>query len=121
VWRVADVECKKLPTSKKLQKGGAMVDEQKTASEGETEAPSATIQIIRLVATNDRGMRIGQYHQRAKYPDEMVDRARELHEDQGLGYGRIAKLLKVSKSLIRDWCRYSRRAQSYVSWKKVKD
>jgi hypothetical protein len=81
---------------------------------------SGTVKIIRLVATNDRGMRIGQYHQRAKYPDALVDKARDLHEDQKMGYGRIAKLLEVSKSVIRDWCRYSRRAQSYVGWKKVK-
>lgn len=82
---------------------------------------AAPIKIIRLVATNDRGMRIGQYHHRTKYPDEMVDKARELHEDQGLGYVRIARILGVPKSVVRDWCRYNRRAQTYVSWKKVKD
>lgn len=73
----------------------------------------------KMVAINDGGMRIGEYHQRAKYPDTLVDRARELHEDEGMGYGRIARLLEVSKSVIREWCRYNQRAQTYENWKRV--
>lgn len=76
--------------------------------------------IIRLVATNDRGMRIGETHQRAKHSDALVDKVRELHEDKGFGYAKIAKLLGLSKSVVRNWCRYRQRAQSYAGWKRVK-
>jgi hypothetical protein len=36
-----------------------------------------------------------------------------------MGYGAIAKIMELSKSVVRDWCRYSRRAQTYEKWKKV--
>lgn len=75
--------------------------------------------IIRMVATNDRGMRIGQYHHNAKMSDAMVDRIRELHEDEGIGYKKIAKLLSISRHTVRDICRYDRRAQTYEHWKRV--
>lgn len=77
--------------------------------------------IIRLVATNDRGMRIGETHQRAKHPDALVDKVRDMHEEQGMGYGSIAKELGLSKSIVRDWCRYSLRAHSCANWKRVVD
>lgn len=72
------------------------------------------------VATNERGYRIGQYHQNAKHDDETVDRARALHEDAAMGYGCIAKLLGVPKGLIAEWCRYEKRADSYINWKTLK-
>lgn len=75
--------------------------------------------IIRLVATNDRGMRIGETHQRAKYPDALVDQVRDMHEEQGMGYGAIAQQLGLSKSVVRDWCRYDQRAQTYQGWKRA--
>lgn len=75
--------------------------------------------IIRLVATNDRGMRIGETHHRAKYPDALVDKVRDMHEEQGMGYGAIAQALNLSKSIVREWCRYSKRAQTCEGWKRV--
>lgn len=76
--------------------------------------------IIRYVATNDRGLPIGKFHHNCKHADELVDRIRELHEDEEkpMGYRRIAKLLGISRHTVRDICRYSRRAQTYKNWTK---
>ena len=75
--------------------------------------------VIRLVATNNRGMRIGQYHQGSTLSDETVDRIREMHEDEGKGYKAIAKALGVKRSTVRAICIYRIRSQTYERWKKV--
>lgn len=49
----------------------------------------------------------------------MVDKARDMHEDEGKGYGAIAQELGVSKTLVRKWCSYELRAQTYEKWKRV--
>lgn len=77
------------------------------------------MKIIKMVATNDRGMRIGQYHHNARLSDATVDRIREMHEDEGLGYKKIAKALDLSLRTVRDICRYDRRAQTYEKWKRI--
>ena len=75
--------------------------------------------IIKYVATNDRGMRIGESHHNCKIKDCVVDRIREMHEDEGIGYRTIAKVLGLSRHTVRDICRYTRRAQTIEKWKKV--
>lgn len=75
--------------------------------------------IIRYVAINDRGLRIGESHHNAKLSDATVDRIRELHEDEGIGYRKIAKAMGLSTSTVRMICCYLRRAQTYEKWKKI--
>ena len=77
------------------------------------------VRIIRLVATNDRGMRIGESHQNAKLTDAEVDQVRDLHEFAGWGYCEIAAVYGVSKWSIARICRYQRRNQPYFRWKRV--
>lgn len=69
---------------------------------------------------NDRRYRIGETHHRAKLTDEQVDRMRELHEEQGVGYRTLAKMFDVSKSTARDICTYRIRAQTPEFWVKAK-
>ena len=71
------------------------------------------------VAVNERGLRIGQYHQHAKLTDQEVDRVRELHEDHGYDYAHIADWFEVSERCIAAICRYERRAQTPYRWKVV--
>lgn len=75
--------------------------------------------IIRLVGTNDRGVAIGQYHPRAKYPDELIDKIREMREDQGLAWREIVSRTGVSMRMVRDVCAYVYRAQTYTNWRKA--
>lgn len=74
-----------------------------------------------LVPVNELGKRIGEQHHNARISDEMVDKIRELHEDEGLGYRRISKLLGIKRQTVQKICNYERRAQTPTSWKKVKD
>lgn len=79
----------------------------------------AQVKLIRCVATNDRGMPIGKFHHNCKHTDEEIDQIRELHEDRGLSYLRIAKMLGLSKSFVSCVCQYKRRATTYEHWKNV--
>lgn len=74
-----------------------------------------------LVPVNEQGKRIGQHHHNARISDEMVDKIRELHEDEGLGYRRIAKLLGIKRQTVQKICNYERRAQTPTRWKKITD
>lgn len=76
--------------------------------------------IIRLVGTNDRGVAIGQYHPRAKYPDELIDQIREMREDQRLSTREISARTGMSRRMVRDVCAYVYRAQTYTHWRKAK-
>ncbi|WP_301101097.1 hypothetical protein [Propionivibrio sp.] len=75
--------------------------------------------IIRCIATNDRGIAIGKYHHNCKHSDETVDKIRDMHEVEGMGYLRIANALNLSKSTVAVICRYERRAQTYGNWKTI--
>lgn len=77
-------------------------------------------EIIRIVATNDRGMRIGEYHQNSNLSDKEVDQIRDLHEFAGWSYRDIARAYSASKSCIAEICRYEKRNQTVFDWKKVR-
>lgn len=57
---------------------------------------------------NHTGHRVGECHQRAKAPDAVVRRTRELNS-QGLGYKRIGKIVGAPSRTVADWCRYETR------------
>jgi AraC-like DNA-binding protein len=63
------------------------------------------------VKVNDKGCRIGQYHLRAVLTDHEVELIRSLHEDDELGYSKLADKFGVSKSTIAKICQYNRRNQ----------
>jgi DNA invertase Pin-like site-specific DNA recombinase len=65
----------------------------------------------KLVGVNEKGLRVGQDHQRAKITDHAVELIRSLHEG-GMSYGEIAKKFEISKTLVCYICRYERRAQT---------
>lgn len=76
--------------------------------------------IIRLIATNDRGYRIGESHPNAKITDKEVEEIRDLHEFASMGYTEIARNYGVKKSIIAEICRYEKRVQTVFDWKKVR-
>lgn len=76
---------------------------------------------VQFVAVNEQGYRIGQSHHNARFPDEMIDRIRDMHEDQAIGYRKLAKIFNLSRSTIQKICTYSRRAQTPERWKKIVD
>ena len=71
-----------------------------------------------LVAYDDNGRRIGQTHHNATITDETVAVIRELHEDRGWGYRRIAKHLGLRWQTVAKIARYQRRSAVPVSWRR---
>lgn len=54
-----------------------------------------------VVGVNERGMRVGQWHHRAKLTDTEVDKLLELR-DAGWGYKKLAKKFDISVRHVRD-------------------
>lgn len=75
--------------------------------------------MARLVAINEKGVRLGEDHQNAKLTNEEVERIRKLHQE-GLGYKVLATKFEVSKWTIGRICRYERRAETPHAWKTIK-
>jgi DNA invertase Pin-like site-specific DNA recombinase len=71
------------------------------------------------IAINERGYRIGSSHHNCTIPDDVVSSIRDLHEDQGIGYRRLARMFGISRGAVQKICNYSRRAQSVASWRRV--
>jgi len=74
-----------------------------------------------ILALNELGYRIGSSHHNCTVSDETIEKIRDMHEYDGMGYRRIARALNLSKSFIAKICRYERRAQTPDRWKKVDD
>ena len=74
--------------------------------------------MIALVAYDENGRRIGQSHHNATIPDETVARIRELHEEHGWGYRRIAKHLGLRWQTVAKIARYQRRAALPAAWRR---
>lgn len=71
-----------------------------------------------LVAINERGMRVGEDHQRAKFTNHEIDLIRDLHDD-GMPISEIARKFEVSKSYVHDVVHCIVRAQTPVKFKEV--
>ncbi len=73
----------------------------------------------RMIAVNERGMRIGEGHQRAKLTDAQVEEIRELFELGFHSYRRLARMFGVDRGTIRDYVTFRRRGQYADRWKKA--
>lgn len=71
----------------------------------------------RLVGVNERGIRVGEGHQRSKLSDHDVELIRELAED-GMRYSLIAAKFEISKGTVGRICRYERRGQTAIRFKR---
>lgn len=75
--------------------------------------------MVKTVAVNDRGLRIGEDHHNARYTDGEVEMVLRLRDD-GFGYKRIAKALDMPKRTVRDICQGKRRCQCAANHKRVR-
>lgn len=71
------------------------------------------------VTTNDLGQRVGQDHYKAVNSDREVEMAKALHEG-GMGYGKIALLMEVSKATVAGWIKGRRRHSAITRWRQTK-
>lgn len=72
----------------------------------------------RMVAVNELGIRIGEYHQNARYTDREIGLVLDLREE-GKSYGEISKLVEMPKTTVRDICKFRRRSQTVAKWRVV--
>lgn len=77
-----------------------------------------------LIGVDERGVRVGETHHRAKLSDADIDLIRDLAE-AGLSYRQIAEKFDdggpvPSKSTIRDVVKCRRRYQVAIRWKRKK-
>ena len=69
------------------------------------------------IAVNDEGRRIGEGHPRATISDADVKRMRDMHEFDGVGVRRIARLMGLRHTTVARILAYSRRNQVPHEWK----
>jgi hypothetical protein len=75
----------------------------------------------RVIAVNENGYRIGASHHNARIPDSVIDQIRDLHEEQEIGYRRLAKMFNLPRSCVQKICNYERRAQTPDRWKTIRE
>lgn len=71
------------------------------------------------VGLSEANIRCGQHHHRARISDALVETMRTMHEEDGLGYRRIARLLGLRVYTVRDIVSYRRRNVVPVAWVEV--
>ena len=78
------------------------------------------VSVVRHLAVNERGYRIGEDHHNARYTNGEVEMVLVLR-DEGLGYKAIAKRMEIPVTTVRDICLGRRRSQLVVGVRKVAD
>lgn len=73
----------------------------------------------KTVAVNERGLRIGEDHQNARYTNAEIEIVLTLR-DEDKSYGEIAHLVEMPKSTVRDICTGRRRCQYPADFKTVR-
>ena len=73
---------------------------------------------MRQVAVNERGLRIGEDHQNAKYTNGEIEMVLSLR-DEGKSYGEIGHLVEMPKSTVRDIIKSRRRCQYPANFKRL--
>lgn len=71
------------------------------------------------VGVNEKGVRVGEDHQRATLTDHDVELMRQLREEEGIGYKRLAQMFDTSVRNVRDIVNYKRRVTTPTGWKTV--
>lgn len=74
-----------------------------------------------IIAVNELGYRIGESHHRARVPDEVIDQIRDLHEEQGIGYRKLAQMFGLRRCYVQQICNYTRRAQTPMGYKTIRE
>lgn len=89
------------------------------AKKTKSQEPARTRKEAKVIALNERGFRIGATHHNATIPEETVQRIRYLHEEEGIGYRRLARMFNLRRDTVVKICRYERRGQTPHAWKRI--
>lgn len=75
--------------------------------------------ILSLIQRAHSFYRVGENHHNARISDAVVDRIRDRHEDDGIGYKDLAVEFGISINTIRKICSYERRAHTPELYRRV--
>lgn len=75
--------------------------------------------MARLISVNERGLRVGQDHQRARLTDRDIELLLDLHENHGWGCKRLAAKFEICHQHAARICKGKRRGQRGVNVKRV--
>ncbi|MDP2024541.1 MAG: hypothetical protein Q8L16_26960 [Hydrogenophaga sp.] len=74
--------------------------------------------MTKSVGVNEKGYRVGQWNQSAKFSDRVVELVRQLR-DQGMTYPQIVEKMEMSYWTVGRICRHERRNHLAVRFKEV--
>lgn len=78
----------------------------------------------KIVGVDERGIRVGEDHQRATLTDAEVELIRELRSPsdgaEPLSFGEIARKFEISKGTVFDIVNFRSRASTPMSYKRVR-
>lgn len=74
--------------------------------------------MLKTVAVNERGYRIGEDHPNARYTNCEIDLVFQLR-DEGFGYKRIAKMAEIPVRTVRGILKGERRCQCSAGFRRV--
>lgn len=57
----------------------------------------------------EKGRLAGERHPNARYSDHEIEVMRDMHEQHGFGYRRLAVIFECSRSYVRNVCKFKRR------------
>ncbi|OZI23739.1 hypothetical protein CAL26_09925 [Bordetella genomosp. 9] len=73
----------------------------------------------RIVGVDERGLRVGEDHQRATLTDAEVELMRQLREVDGWTYDQLAEKFEVSRRHARDIVNYRKRVTTPVAYRAI--
>lgn len=73
-----------------------------------------------IVGVNEKGLRVGEDHQHAQLTDHDVELMRQLREQEGIGYKRLAVMFDSHVRTVRDIVNYKRRITTPTAWKTLR-
>jgi len=72
-----------------------------------------------VIGMNENGYRIGMSHQNCTISQEIVDKMRDMHEDEMVGYRRLSAIFGIRRSTVQKICKYYIRAQTPCKWRRI--
>lgn len=73
----------------------------------------------RMIGVNERGLRVGESHQRAKLTDRDIELFWQLRDVDGWGCKRLAEKFEISHQYAARIFRGERRSQRAVDYRKI--
>ena len=75
---------------------------------------------IKMVESKSLKLFLGAVRNHGTFAETIVNQIRDLHEEQKIGYRRLARMFNLSRGAVQKICNYSRRSQTPSGWRRIK-